>query len=177
MQKIKRKINFYAKYFIKQINKIILLHRNRLNIESVVFTKENHYCKLLRLSMRAGSLSTIEKRINIAYSKLHEKYPDVNLPSNLHGFIRKIKPIIWMKPAYHNGKKFTIPIELSTTRQFTRGIRWLVELLTANNSQYSYKMDSEFKNILLNKSSVFIKRQQLYNTIRTHKSNLFLFRK
>lgn len=87
--------------------------------------------RLVNMVMRCGKKSIAERIVYNALGKLSEKAPDGKVIELLNKAVENAKPKLETKSRRVGGANYQVPLEVSSDRQVTLALRWMIDLADA----------------------------------------------
>jgi ribosomal protein S7 len=176
-----RKYNFYAllRHFVKYSRLKRILRKRR----KVFRLRKKVYIVKKITSSRIGKLQTLvffiqslisrgKKKLSITlalkfYTLLKFKYNTEFLLKYFES-IEKIRPLINYKTMYISGKKYKIPILMSTSKSYNVAIRWMIE--SSSEQNVSLKLFNNLVDTLRGEGALIKMRKDYHSLVFENKS-------
>jgi small subunit ribosomal protein S7 len=91
--------------------------------------------RLVNTVMICGKKSTAQRIVYGAFNRIAEKNPTANPLEVLQRAVDNAKPRLEVKARRVGGATYQVPVEVTTDRQFSLALRWLVDFADARKGQ------------------------------------------
>jgi small subunit ribosomal protein S7 len=91
--------------------------------------------RLVNTVMKSGKKSTAQRIVYGAFNRIAEKNPTANPLEVLQRAVDNAKPRLEVKARRVGGATYQVPVEVTTDRQFSLALRWLVDFADARKGQ------------------------------------------
>jgi small subunit ribosomal protein S7 len=91
--------------------------------------------RLVNTVMKCGKKSTAQRIVYGAFNRIAEKNPTANPLEVLQRAVDNAKPRLEVKARRVGGATYQVPVEVTTDRQFSLALRWLVDFADARKGQ------------------------------------------
>ena len=91
--------------------------------------------RLVNTVMKCGKKSTAQRIVYGAFNRIAEKNPASNPLEILQRAVDNAKPRLEVKARRVGGATYQVPVEVTTDRQFSLALRWLVDFADSRKGQ------------------------------------------
>jgi small subunit ribosomal protein S7 len=127
--------------------------------------------RLISTVMKSGKKSTAERIVYGAFDEIVTRNPQTNPLEILQRAVDNAKPRIETKPRRVGGATYQVPMEVTSDRQFSLALRWLVSLADARKGvPLKQALASEIMEAYQGQGGAIRKRDEVHRMAQANKA-------
>jgi small subunit ribosomal protein S7 len=133
--------------------------------------KSTLVAKFINNLMHEGKKSVAEKVFYQATDLLQTRFPDKEPLEIVEAAINNVKPLVEVKSKRVGGATYQVPIEVSRKRQFSLGIRWILEATRSKKGKAMYlRLADELSDAYKKQGVSITKRENTHKMAEANKA-------
>jgi small subunit ribosomal protein S7 len=133
--------------------------------------KSTLVAKFINNLMHEGKKSVAEKVFYQATDLLQTRFPDKEPLEIVEAAINNVKPLVEVKSKRVGGATYQVPIEVSRKRQFSLGIRWILEATRSKKGKAMHlKLADELSDAYKKQGVSITKRENTHKMAEANKA-------
>jgi small subunit ribosomal protein S7 len=126
--------------------------------------------KVVNLTLKAGKKTTAERVVYGAMDIVKEKTKEDPLKA-LEKAIENVRPVLETKSRRVGGANYQVPIEISVSRSFGLGVRWLLHYAAERSGKsMEEKLSAEIIDALNNRGGAIKKREDVHKMAESNRA-------
>jgi small subunit ribosomal protein S7 len=127
--------------------------------------------RLVSVVMERGKKSVAQRIVHGAFDQIAAKNPAANPLEVLQRAVDNVKPRLEVKARRVGGATYQVPLEVSSDRQFSLALRWLVDLADARKGiSMKEALASEIMEAYQGQGSAIRKRDEVHKMAQANKA-------
>jgi small subunit ribosomal protein S7 len=127
--------------------------------------------RLVNTVMKSGKKSTAQRIVYGAFNRIAEKNPTANPLEVLQRAVDNAKPRLEVKARRVGGATYQVPVEVTTDRQFSLALRWLVDFADSRKGQpMKQALAAEIMEAYQGQGNAIRKRDEVHKMAQANKA-------